>query len=93
MKLQAPGKGQDEDYICSLLYVNGHVWCGTSDGTINIFNPKVRHLTIAIYGAFRLGNVLPSCWVIQVVSTVYLCRLNWYGVVQVIRQYEHGIHR
>jgi WD40 repeat protein len=44
MKLQAPGKGQEEDYICCLLYVTGHVWCGSSDGTINVFNSQVIHL-------------------------------------------------
>lgn len=41
MKLQAPGRGLDEDYICCLLHVNGNVWCGSSDGTINVFSAAV----------------------------------------------------
>ncbi len=40
-RIQAPGKGLEEDYICCLLYVNGNVWCGGSDGTIHIFQSQV----------------------------------------------------
>lgn len=45
MKLQIPGRGLDDDYVCSLLTVGTNVWCGASDGTIHIFNTQVRVLS------------------------------------------------
>ena len=38
MRIQAPGRGLEEDYIGCLMYVNGNVWCGSSDGSINVFD-------------------------------------------------------
>ena len=49
MRLQAPSRGQDEDYVHCLLYVNGNVWCGSSDGTINVFNPQVSYFSRDIF--------------------------------------------
>lgn len=50
-RIQAPGKGLEEDYICCLLYVNGNVWCGGSDGTIHIFQSQVT-----LYGREKKGE-------------------------------------
>ncbi|KAH3744729.1 F-box and WD-40 domain protein MET30 [Pelomyxa schiedti] len=42
---QAPGKGDDDDYVCSILRVDSYVWCGGNNGTITIFNSKTVSVT------------------------------------------------
>jgi WD40 repeat protein len=36
--VQCAGRNTEEDYVCCLLYCDGTVWCGSSDGSISVFN-------------------------------------------------------
>jgi hypothetical protein len=49
ISIQIPGDGGTEDVVSCLLYVNGYVWCGSNNGTINVFNCNVCSASARVF--------------------------------------------